>query len=149
MMVEKIRAALGGTLQGKKLGVLGLAFKANTDDMRDAPALTILPRLIAEGASVKAYDPQAGDNAAPLLPGVTIVEWAEDALADADAALLLTEWEEFRSLNWQRLATTMHNPLLVDLRNMFDAESMTEQGVRYASLGRRSIHDAVKEAAAE
>ena len=149
MMVEKIRVALGGTLQGKMLGVLGLAFKANTDDMRDAPSLTILPRLIAEGATVKAYDPAASANAAPLLPGVTIVEWAEDALADADAALLLTEWEEFRSLNWQRLATTMHKPLLVDLRNMFDEESMTEQGVRYASLGRRSVHDAVKEAAAE
>jgi UDPglucose 6-dehydrogenase len=149
MMVEKVRTALGGTLQGKTLGVLGLAFKANTDDMRDAPSLTILPQLIAEGAIVKAYDPEASANAAPLLPQITIVDRAADALADADAALVLTEWEEFHALNWRRLAQTMRAPLVIDLRNMFDPESMTEQGIRYISLGRRSGQDAQRAAAAE
>ena len=149
MMVEKIRAALGGDLRGRTLGVLGLAFKANTDDMRDAPSLTILPKLIAEGAVVKAYDPQASANAAPLLPGVTMVDWAEDALADADAALVLTEWDEFRSLNWRRLAATMRAPVLIDLRNIFEPEDIAEQGLRYVSLGRREFQNPLEAAAAE
>jgi UDPglucose 6-dehydrogenase len=148
VMVEKIRAALGGDLEGKRLGVLGLAFKANTDDMRDAPSLTIVPRLIAAGAIVKAYDPAASDNARPLLRGVEIVDWAEDAVAATDAAIILTEWEEFRRLNWRRLAGTMRAPLLVDLRNIFAPEDIAEQGMRYVSLGRREIPAAL-EAAAE
>lgn len=137
LMVEKIRAALGGNLDGRRIGVLGLAFKANTDDMRDAPALTIIPRLIAEGAVVKAFDPQARDNALPLLPGVEIVDWAEDVLVGADLAVLLTEWNEFRSLNWRRIAPTMREPVLVDLRNVYDPQEMAEQGIRYVALGRR------------
>ncbi len=149
LMLDKIRAALGGTLKGRKLGVLGLAFKANTDDMRDAPALTILPKLIAEGATVRAYDPQAGDNAKPLLPDVEIVDWAEEAIADADAAIILTEWKEFRSLNWQRLAATMRGPLLIDLRNIYNPQDIAERGMRYVSLGRRGAETTVKAAVAE
>jgi UDPglucose 6-dehydrogenase len=148
-MVEKIRAALGGDLRGKTLGVLGLAFKANTDDMRDAPSLTILPQLLAQGAAVKAYDPQASENAAPLLPGVAIVDWAEDALAGADAAIVLTEWDEFRSLNWRKLSAMMRAPMLVDLRNIFDPQDVAEQGMRYVSLGRREIQNPLEAAAAE
>ena len=149
LMVEKIRSALGGDLRGRTLGVLGLAFKANTDDMRDAPSLTILPKLTAAGAVVKAYDPQASANAVPLLPGVTIVDWAEDALVDADAALVLTEWDEFRSLNWRRLAATMRAPVLIDLRNIFEPEDIAEQGLRYVSLGRREFQNPLEAAAAE
>ncbi len=148
LMVEKIRAALGGVLRGRKLGVLGLAFKANTDDVRDAPSLTILPQLLKEGAEVTAFDPQARDNAAPFLPGVRMVDWAEDALAGADAAIVLTEWDEFRSLNWRRLAATMQAPLLIDLRNIFDPQDIAEQGVRYVSLGRKEIETLLGIAAA-
>ncbi len=149
LMAEKIRAVLGGEIRGRTIGALGLAFKANTDDMRDSPSLTILPKLIAEGAVVKAYDPQAGKNAAPLLPGVTIVESAEEALADVDAALVLTEWKEFRALHWRRLAATMRAPVLIDLRNIFDPESIAEQGLRYISLGRRDSASQLEAAAAE
>jgi UDPglucose 6-dehydrogenase len=147
-MVEKIRAALGGALKGRRIGVLGLAFKADTDDMRDAPALSILPKLLADGAELQAFDPQASDNARPLLPGVTLVDWAEDAIAGADAVLVLTEWEAFRSLNWRRLAKTMRTPLLIDLRNIYNPQDIAEHGLRYVSLGRGEIDPALAVAAA-
>src|SRR5687768_665984 len=99
-MVRKIRAALGGNLAGKRIGILGLAFKANTDDMRDAPALTIVPQLLAEGAEVVAYDPQASRQASEFLPQLKLVDRIEAAVAGADAAIVLTEWAAFRSLAW-------------------------------------------------
>ncbi len=148
LMVEKIRSALGGDLSGRKLGILGLAFKANTDDMRDAPSLTIVPKLVAEGAAVKAFDPQARETAMPLLPDIEIVDWAEDAVVDADAVIILTEWGEFRSLNWARLATTMRSPLLIDLRNMFVPQDVAEFGLRYVSLGRSESETPFEAAAA-
>ncbi len=148
-MVEKIRTALGGDVRGRTLGVLGLAFKANTDDMRDAPSLTILPKLVAEGAVVKACDPEAASNAAPLLPGVNIVGTVDEALAGTDAAIILTEWDEFRALQWRKLGSTMRAPLLIDLRNILDPEDIAEQGLRYVSLGRRDAQAPLEAAAAE
>ena len=148
-MVEKIRSALGGELRGRTIGVLGLAFKANTDDMRDAPSLTILPKLVAEGVTVKAYDPEASRNAAPLLPGATIVETAEEALSGVDAALVLTEWDHFHRLNWREIAGTMRAPLLIDLRNIYDPQDIAEQGLRYVSLGRCEMQTLLASAAAE
>ncbi len=148
-MVEKIRSALDGELRGRTVGVLGLAFKANTDDMRDAPALTILPKLIAEGVTVKACDPEASRNAAPLLADVTIVDTAEETLLGVDAALVLTEWDHFRRLNWREIAGTMRAPLLIDLRNIYDPQDIAEQGLRYVSLGRREIQTPLESAAAE
>jgi UDPglucose 6-dehydrogenase len=148
-MVDKIRAALGGDIRGRRLGVLGLAFKANTDDMRDAPSLTILPPLVAEGAEVVAYDPEARGNAAPLLPGVDIVGSLDEALKDVDAAIVLTEWNEFRSLSWSSLAGQMRAPVVIDLRNIYDPQEMAEADVTYISLGRGTGETPLAAAAAE
>ena len=147
LMVRKIRAALGGSLAGRRIGVLGLAFKANTDDMRDAPALTIVPQLIAEGAEVRAYDPAAFRHATELLPDLQLVDSVEAAADRADAVVVLTEWSQFRSIPWKRLAPTMRRRLLIDLRNIYDAEEVTRQGLEYVSLGRRDYETAFKAAA--
>src|SRR5687768_13784252 len=146
-MVEKVRKALGGSLKGRRIGVLGLAFKADTDDMRDAPALTIVPLLTAEGAAVTAYDPAAGRQARALLPGLDLAESAAAALEGADAALILTEWSEFRALPWQKLAKTMRQPLVVDLRNIFEAADMARQGFEYVALGRQEGEPGLRAAA--
>ena len=137
MMVRKIRAALGGALQDRRIAVLGLAFKANTDDMRDAPSLTILPQLLAEGAHLKAYDPAAAHQAAELLPKVKLADTVEDAVDGADAVVVLTEWASFRALPWTRLAKTMRQPLMIDLRNIYDPQEIARHGMDYVSLGRQ------------
>src|SRR5690606_24707518 len=142
-------AALGGDVRGRRLGVLGLAFKANTDDMRDSPALTILPQLVDDGAEIVAYDPKANDNAAPLLPGITLVGDTLAAIEDADAVIVLTEWNEFRSLNWEAVARRMRAPLVIDLRNIYDPLEMAEAKVTYVSLGRSSGDTPLAAAAAE
>jgi UDPglucose 6-dehydrogenase len=136
LMVEKIRGALGGSVRGLAIAVLGLAFKANTDDMRDAPALTIVPQLMAEGAEVRAFDPVAARQAAEFLPGVPLAETVEAAVAGAHAVLVLTEWTAFRALNWRRLLPTMRRPLVIDLRNIYDPAEMARLGVSYVPLGR-------------
>lgn len=138
-MVHKIRDALGGTLHGKRIGVLGLAFKANTDDMRDSPALTIVPGLIEAGADVVGYDPHAGREAGAFLPGCRIVDSLEDALRGVDAAVILTEWAEFRNLPWPSLAGTMARNLVVDLRNLYDGDSLGLEAIEYVSLGRPNL----------
>jgi UDPglucose 6-dehydrogenase len=148
LMVRKIRAALGGNLSGQRIGVLGLAFKANTDDMRDAPALTILPQLRAEGAELLAYDPEAHRQARELLPDLRLAESVEEAVAGADAALILTEWNVFRALSWRKLVRTMRRPLVIDLRNLYEAQDLIGRGVDYVPLGRRRV-DRPAEAAAE
>jgi UDPglucose 6-dehydrogenase len=147
-MVEKVRGALGGALHGRQIGVLGLAFKANTDDMRDAPALTIVPQLISAGAAVKAFDPAAAKQAQQLLPGLTLAETPAAAVQGADAAVLLTEWGLFRSLPWKRLAATMRRPLLIDMRNLYEAQDMARHGLEYLPLGRQP-HEEPYRAAAE
>jgi UDPglucose 6-dehydrogenase len=147
MMVRKIRAALGGSIAGKRIGVLGLAFKANTDDMRDAPALTIVPQLIAEGAEVKAYDPEAFDQARQVLPDLALAPDVESAVADTDAVVILTEWSEFRGIPWRKLAPTMRRPLIVDLRNIYDPQDVVRQGLEYVPLGRQEVGIAFKAAA--
>jgi UDPglucose 6-dehydrogenase len=144
MMVRKIRAALGGSIAGKRIGVLGLAFKANTDDMRDAPALTIVPQLIAEGAEVKAYDPEAFDQARQVLPDLALAPDVESAVADTDAVVILTEWSEFRGIPWRKLAPTMRRPLIVDLRNIYDPQDVVRQGLEYVPLGRQEVGAAFK-----
>jgi UDPglucose 6-dehydrogenase len=146
-MVEKIRAALGGGVAGRRIAVLGLAFKADTDDMRNAPALTILPPLVAEGAEVRAYDPAAAATARALLPDVTLAESAAAAVAGADAAVILTEWAAFRTLPWKTLAATMRRPLVVDLRNLYDPAEMQAEGVDYVALGRPDADLAYRAAA--
>jgi UDPglucose 6-dehydrogenase len=136
LMVRKIRHALG-RLEGRRIGVLGLAFKANTDDMRDAPALTILPQLMAEGARVSAYDPAAAQQAKALMPDLNIENTVEAALAGVDAAVILTEWPVFRESPWAKLAGSMRRPLVVDLRNLYEPADMARNGIEYIPLGRR------------
>jgi UDPglucose 6-dehydrogenase len=137
LMVRKIRSALGGSLEGRRPGVLGLAFKANTDDMRDAPSLTILPQLIADGAIVHAYDPIAAAQARLMLPDISLSDSIEATIAGCDAAIILTEWSSFRSIDWPALIPTMRRPLIIDLRNIYEPEEMDELGVEYLPLGRR------------
>jgi UDPglucose 6-dehydrogenase len=146
-MVDKIRNVLGGDLRGKRIGVLGLAFKANTDDMRDAPALTILPQLVREGATVKAYDPVAAGQAKLRLPEIELADTVEAAVRGADAAVILTEWSEFRSLQWQKLVPTMRRPVLIDLRNVYEAQDILSQGMDYVPLGRQSDEEPYRAAA--
>ncbi|MGH6924996.1 MAG: UDP-glucose dehydrogenase family protein [Propylenella sp.] len=136
LMVRKIRTELGGAVSGRRIGVLGLAFKANTDDMRNAPALTIAGQLIAEGAEVRAYDPVAAAQAKELLPGLHIAETIEDAARGADAVVILTEWSAFRTIDWRELAPTMRRPLLIDLRNVCEPKDILRQGMEYVALGR-------------
>src|SRR5947199_2326434 len=135
-MVERVARALGGDLQGKSIGVLGLAFKPNTDDMRDAPSIPLVQGLIARGASVRAYDPVAREQAEKVFDGV---EFAADALAaveGADALVIVTEWDEFRALDLDKVAQAMRGKVLVDLRNVYDRDEAAEAGLVYSGVGR-------------
>ena len=135
-MAGRIMSACGGTVRGKTIAVLGVAFKPNTDDMRDAPSLSIIPALQDAGAHVKAFDPAAMLEGEPLLPGV---EWCTDAYAaatGAHAVALLTEWNEFRGLDLERLGTLMAQRVFVDLRNVYRPEAVRAQGFTYTSVGR-------------
>jgi UDPglucose 6-dehydrogenase len=131
----KVREALW-VLRGKKIGVLGLAFKGNTDDVRSSVAVDIVRQLVAEGAEVRAYDPKAMEKAAPLVPGCAMAGQAEDVSDGADAVLLLTEWAEFRSLPWLAMRKRMLSPLLFDGRNLLDPREMRSFGFSYTSIGR-------------
>ena len=135
-MVEKIREALGGSLRGTRLGVLGLSFKPNTNDLRDAPALDIIPKLQEEGAEVRAYDPAGMEEARKLLPTVTLCANAYEAAAGADALILMTEWNQFRNLDLERIKGSLKRPVFVDLRNVYEPAHMTALGFRYTSVGR-------------
>ena len=135
-MVDRIAAALGGSLDGKTIGLLGVTFKPNTDDMRDAPSLTIVPKLLAAGATVRAYDPEGMEAAGDLLPGVDWQKNAYAALDGADALVLLTEWTEFRGLDLRRAAVAMRGRSVIDMRNVYRADDMREAGFDYHSIGR-------------
>ena len=135
-MADRIIAAANGDVKSKRIGILGVAFKPNTDDIRDAPSLQIIPALQAAGAEIAAYDPAAMDHARKVLPGV---EWCDDPYAvakDADILVILTEWNEFRALQLDRIEETMKAPVLVDLRNIYKLPEMEQTGFRYVSIGR-------------
>ena len=136
-MIKKIRGALGGSEARKTIGVLGLTFKPETDDMRDAPALSILPPLIEKGADIKAHDPKGMEEARIMLPdSVTYYDDPYAVLEGADAALLLTEWNAYRGLDLERIAATMRGNAFIDLRNVYEAELMTRYGFDYYCVGR-------------
>ncbi|MEY4855904.1 MAG: hypothetical protein RLZZ97_734 [Gemmatimonadota bacterium] len=135
-MASRVIAACGGSVRGKTVGVLGVAFKPNTDDMRDAPSLAIVPALQDAGATVRAYDPAAMHEAGPLLPGVQWCTDAYDAAVGADVLVIITEWNEFRALDLDRVGASMTQKVLVDLRNVYRAEDVRAQGFRYTSIGR-------------
>ncbi|NNE80992.1 MAG: UDP-glucose/GDP-mannose dehydrogenase family protein [Silicimonas sp.] len=142
-MIEKLRDLCEGSFNGKKVAVLGVTFKPNTDDMRDAPSLTIIPALVGGGAKVHAVDPQGHREGEGLLPHVN---WEADAYAaatDADLVVILTEWNEFRALDLSRLAALMATPKMADLRNIYSADDASEAGFKaYVSIGRRPYPDA-------
>lgn len=136
-VVEKIREAVGGELSAKRIGVLGLAFKAQTQDMRDSPAKSVIERLLAEGAMVQAFDPAAMGEAGRQLPEIRLCARAEDVASDADAVALMTEWPEFQLLDWAQMRQSMKCARLVDARNIIDPESARRHGFVYFGLGRR------------
>ena len=135
-MVERIVAASGGTVAGKTIGVLGLTFKPNTDDMRDAPSLVILPELVKRGAKVQAHDPVGVEEAKKLMPDLGYCEDAYDAVTGADVLVILTEWNSYRALDLKRIKTLMRAANIVDLRNIYRPDELAQLGYRYASLGR-------------
>lgn len=134
-MGRKVIQACGGDVDGRKIGVLGLTFKPNTDDMRDAPALMIITALEDAGASVCAYDPEGIEQARPDLANVTFCEDAYDCAEDADALVIVTEWDAFRALDFKRLKGLMKAPILVDLRNIYNGEDVARHGFRYIGVG--------------
>ena len=136
-MLEKVSAAFDGDFSGKKVAVLGLSFKPDTDDIRESPALPIVEGLVAGGAHVKAYDPAAMEHCKKELPeAVHYAENAYDAAEGADAVLILTEWNQFRALELARLRDCLTQPLVIDLRNLYEPRKMAEAGFRYISIGR-------------
>ena len=135
-MAEKVEAAFG-SVAGKTIAVLGLTFKPNTDDMRDAPSLVIVPYLQGKGARIRAYDPEGAEEARKLLQIETCAS-AYETLKDADGMLILTEWNEFRALDLQRVKALLKTPLMIDLRNIYRADQMAEAGFDYVSVGRKT-----------
>ena len=135
-MAERIIAACGGSVKGCTIAVLGLTFKPNTDDMRDSPSLEIIPALQAAGATVRAFDPEGMEEARALLDNVVWCTDAYDAMKDAHALAILTEWNEFRALDLGRAKSLLQEPVLVDLRNIYDPLEMKAAGFNYSSVGR-------------
>ena len=135
-MVDRVLYACNGSVQDKKIGILGLTFKPNTDDMRDSPSLDILPRLIQNGAAVVAFDPQGLKEAQHMLPGVDFVDNAYAAMDNVDALVIITEWNEFRALDLDRMKSLMKQPVVIDLRNIYPPYEMLEHGFSYHSIGR-------------
>jgi UDPglucose 6-dehydrogenase len=135
-MVRKIVAAAGGSVDGKTIAILGLTFKPNTDDMRTAVSLLVIPQLIKAGARIRAYDPVGMDKARKLLPDVAMAASAREALAGADIAVILTEWAEFRAMDPATIAGLLATPVLADLRNVFSPDAAAAAGLTYYSIGR-------------
>jgi len=135
-MVVKVADALDGELRGKTIAVLGLAFKPETDDMRDSPTITLIKGAQKQGALVRAYDPQAMDNARTMFENVTFCHDAYETAEGADALVIATEWNEFRALNLERVKKLLRRPVIVDLRNVYDPQRMRSEGFRYHSVGR-------------
>jgi UDPglucose 6-dehydrogenase len=135
-MAHKIVKAMGGDVRGKTIAVLGLTFKPNTDDMRDAPSLDIIPALQAAGARVKAYDPESMHEAGKVLTEVDCCDGPYHAIDGADAMVLITEWDQFRALDLDRVKKLMKSAVVIDLRNVYQPAEMERRGFSYSSVGR-------------
>ncbi|MCF8509108.1 MAG: UDP-glucose/GDP-mannose dehydrogenase family protein [Hyphomonadaceae bacterium] len=135
-MADRVIKAMGGSVNGKTIGVLGLAFKPNTDDMRDAPSLDIIPALQAAGARVKAYDPESMHEAGKMLTEVDFCDGPYHAIDGADAMVLITEWDQFRAMDFDRVKKLLKTPTVVDLRNVYQPSDMAKRGFNYVSVGR-------------
>jgi UDPglucose 6-dehydrogenase len=135
-MGRRVIAAAGGDVRGKRIGVLGLTFKPNTDDMRDSPAISIVQTLLDAGAIVTGYDPEGMDNARKLIEGIEYASGPYVAAEGADALVIVTEWNQFRALDFRRLKAVMNTPVLVDLRNIYRPSEMEKHGFTYTGIGR-------------
>jgi UDPglucose 6-dehydrogenase len=135
-MVERVSAALGGNIKGKRVGVLGLTFKPNTDDMREAPSIPIVNALVERGAEVSAFDPVAREQAEKIFSAIDFADDAYAAAEGADALVIVTEWDEFRALDLDRIAALLRGKVLVDLRNVYDRTDAEEAGLTYYGVGR-------------
>ena len=135
-VIAKLKELLGDDLSGKTIGLLGLAFKPNTDDMRDAPSITIANVLSEAGAIIKGYDPVAMDVAHQVMPQVTLCKDPYEVFEDSDAVVIVTEWNEFKQLDMIRARGSMHQAVVVDGRNIYDAAMMQEMGFAYRGFGR-------------
>jgi UDPglucose 6-dehydrogenase len=138
-MAEKVVAACGGSVRGKMLAVLGLTFKPNTDDMREAPSLVVLPALAAQGAQVRVYDPAGMAEACRLMPGLQTAADPYACIDGADAVVILTEWDQFRALDLERMKDAMRSPVVIDLRNVYKPGDMAAHGFTYVSVGRAPV----------
>jgi UDPglucose 6-dehydrogenase len=135
LMVDKIENVLGD-LKGKRLGIWGLTFKPNTDDIRDSPAMRIIETLIKKGAIVSAYDPAGMEPAAKILKEVNYVKDIYEAAQDADALVIITEWNEFRYPDWEKVQASLRSPTVIDMRNIYEPEKMKTRGFNYHCVGR-------------
>jgi UDPglucose 6-dehydrogenase len=135
-MAGRVATSLDGDLKGKTVALLGVTFKPNTDDMRDAPSLDVVPALLAAGATVQAYDPEGMHEASKLLDGVIFKDGPYDAVEGADVVVILTEWDQFRALDLDRIKLLVRQPVMVDLRNVYRPDDMRARGFRYTSIGR-------------
>ena len=135
-MASRIVTACDGSVVGKSIAVLGLTFKPNTDDMRESPSLDIVPALQAAGAVVRAFDPEGMEEAKKVLQDVVWCGDTYDAIDGSDAAVIVTEWNEFRSLDFERMKDMMKSPVLVDLRNVYDPNHVRAAGFAYSCVGR-------------
>ncbi len=135
-MTDKIRGVMGGNVAGKVIAILGLSFKPNTDDMRDAPSVPIIRALQKEGAVIRAYDPVAVNEAKKHLPDITYCDGPYSCAEDADALVIMTEWNQFRIMDLQKLKHSLKNPIIIDLRNVYEPDKMRAEGFRYACVGR-------------
>jgi UDPglucose 6-dehydrogenase len=138
-MAERVERVVGGGLKGKRIGVLGLAFKPNTDDMREAPSIPLIKGLVERGAEVSAFDPVARRQAEQVLSGIAFADDAYAAADGADALVIVTEWDEFRALDLDKVAASMRGKVLVDLRNVYDREDAEDAGLTYYGVGRGRI----------
>ena len=135
-MATKIIDAMGGDVDGKTVAILGLAFKPNTDDMRDAPSLDIVAGLSSAGANIRAFDPESMKEAAKTLPGIFYADGPYHAVEGADALVIVTEWDQFRALDLSRVKSLMRSPNIVDLRNIYSPVDTRALGFQYRSIGR-------------
>jgi UDPglucose 6-dehydrogenase len=135
-MAERVLAACGGSVQGKKIALLGLAFKPNTDDIRDAPSIDIVEALTKAGAQVHGFDPEAMEQAKLVMKDIAYEQDPYDCAAGADVLVIVTEWDAFRALDMLRIKETMKSPVVVDLRNIYRPQDMKRRGFTYTSIGR-------------
>jgi UDPglucose 6-dehydrogenase len=142
-MADRVERALGGDVAGKRIGVLGLAFKPNTDDMREAPSIPLINALVERGAEVSAFDPVAREQAEQQFTGIEFARDAYAAASGADALVIVTEWDEFRALDLDKVAASMRGKVLIDLRNVYDREEAEEAGLDHHGIGRGRRNAAV------